>query len=170
MTGRGIAFDFARDLRKPEVRERLALLGFDGDAGDVILPWFDDETHAEASRRIPADCRRALLVAPDADLPSGWTMQWAKPQPWPPNNSRRPCRWRVDFGRLKQRRQEEDLMCDENYSDFPSKIDIDYGDITDDWHPDNPQPGSDQGEEPALPPMGEWSEDLESISEDPSQP
>ncbi len=113
MTGRGIAFDFARDLRKPEVRERLALLGFDGDAGDVILPWFDDETHAEASRRIPADCRRALLVAPDADLPSGWTMQWAKPQPWPPNNSRRPCRWRVDFGRLKQRRQEEDLMCDE---------------------------------------------------------
>lgn len=78
---RGLAFDFARDLRNPEVRERLRLLGFDGNQGDVVMTWFEDESYLEACDRAPTDCRRVLLVAPDESLLSGWSMCWAEARP-----------------------------------------------------------------------------------------
>jgi hypothetical protein len=78
MTIDSTAFDFARAQRNPAVRERLRLLGFDGDQGDVAMPWFEDETFPEACDRAPTDCRRVLLVAPDESLPSGWSMCWAE--------------------------------------------------------------------------------------------
>lgn len=71
---------FVRDLRKPEVRARLKLLGYDGDQGDVIMTWFEDESYREACDRAPTECRRTLLVAPDESLSSGWSMCWAEPR------------------------------------------------------------------------------------------
>ncbi len=73
-----LGFDFARAMRRPEVRERLKLLGFDGSQGDRMMVTFDDEAFMEACQRAPVDARRTLLVAPDVESPGGWWMGWAK--------------------------------------------------------------------------------------------
>ncbi|MFI5938036.1 hypothetical protein [Actinoplanes sp. NPDC051494] len=75
------AFAFAAALRSPVVRAQLAELGFNGEAGDVVVPVRDGEGFTEASARVGDDCRRALLVAVDDALPSGWSMDWASIDP-----------------------------------------------------------------------------------------
>lgn len=76
MTIDGTAFDFARDLRKPEVRAELKRLGFNGDLGHVIVPWLPGKTALEAAAT-EVDGRRVLLVRPAATDPTGWLMSWA---------------------------------------------------------------------------------------------
>lgn len=71
------AFDFARSLCDPAVRDRLREFDFDASQGDVILPFLDRESWHEVCARIPDDARRALLVAQDAHWPGGWSMRWA---------------------------------------------------------------------------------------------
>jgi hypothetical protein len=73
-----LPFDFARDLRKPEIRDRLRLLKFDGEAGDVAMIWYEDECYLDACRRAPVDVRRTLLVWPNAESLGGWGMRWAE--------------------------------------------------------------------------------------------
>lgn len=80
MTVDSMPFDFARDLRKREIRERLTLLGFDSGSGDVVMVWQDGEYFLGACRRAPADddVRRTLLVWPEPTSLGGWGMRWAE--------------------------------------------------------------------------------------------
>lgn len=72
------SFDFARDLRKPEIRERLKLVSFHAASGDVVMVRFEDEGYLEACLRAPVDARRTLLIWPDQEALGGWGMEWAK--------------------------------------------------------------------------------------------
>ena len=69
------AFNFARALKDPTVRQQLKDHGYSGDGRDTIItvmpgqplqaPW---ETSG-----------RALLVQQDDTQPTGWAMAWAVP-------------------------------------------------------------------------------------------
>lgn len=76
MTVDSTAFDFARQLRRPQVRAELKRLRFNGAAGDVVVLWLPGKTIDEATA-VAADARRVLLVTRDEEATIGWTMRWA---------------------------------------------------------------------------------------------
>ncbi|GIM89708.1 hypothetical protein [Paractinoplanes toevensis] len=77
MTIDSMPFDFAKDLRKPEIRDRLKLLGYNSDRGDMILTWYEDEYFRDVCARAPLDVR-TLLVWPNEESLGGWGMRWAE--------------------------------------------------------------------------------------------
>ena len=75
MTVDSTAFDFARDLRNPDLRTRLRELGFNGAGNDVIVVCGPDEPLSAAYDRNPRDGRRALVARQDATETCGWWLE-----------------------------------------------------------------------------------------------
>lgn len=69
-------FAFARLLPDPDFRNRLKLLGHNGERVVVMRP---DHAMTDLFART-ADYPRALVAVPDPDQPHGWALAWMERQ------------------------------------------------------------------------------------------
>jgi len=73
---RQAGLDFARKLHDPEVRQRLKDVGFNGNAGHVIIAATPGEALQDVIARGPGEGARLLVVWSDGDHLTGWQMVW----------------------------------------------------------------------------------------------